>query len=57
MVIRGAESGSCEGVVGARSIVEKTMAIVLGPVISTPKSGSPASQTKGQQLSDKLGLC
>lgn len=26
--------------VGARGIIEKTMAIVLGPVISTPKSGS-----------------
>lgn len=47
MAICGAESGSCEGVVGARSIVEKTMAIVLGPVISTPKSGSPHKPNKG----------
>lgn len=56
-VIQGAESGSCGGVAGARSIVEKTMGIVLGPVISTPKSGEPDRQTKGQRLSDKLGLC
>lgn len=28
------------GVAGARGIIEKTMAIVLGLVISTPKSGS-----------------
>lgn len=46
MVIHGAESGSCVGVAGARSIVEKTMAIVLGPVISTPKSGSPQAKQR-----------
>lgn len=39
------------GVVGARIIVEKTMAIVLGPVISTPKSGSPQAK---QRLSSFL---
>lgn len=32
--------GAAGGVAGARGIIEKTMAIVLGPVISTPKPGS-----------------
>lgn len=39
------------GVVRARIIVEKTMAIVLGPVISTPKSGSRQAK---QRLSSFL---
>lgn len=34
------ELGAAGGVAGARGIIEKTMAIVLGLVISTPKSGS-----------------
>lgn len=34
------ELGAAGGVVGARGIIEKTMAIVLGLVISTPKLGS-----------------
>ena len=32
--------GAAGGVAGAMGITEKTMAIVLGLVISTPKSGS-----------------
>lgn len=37
--------------VGAMGIIEKTMAIVLGPVISTPKSGSlQAEQRLGSFL-------
>lgn len=38
--IHGVESGSCGRRGWARGIIEKTMAIVMGPVISTPKSGS-----------------
>lgn len=47
-VIHGAESGSCGGVAGARSIVEKTMGIVLGLVISTPKSGSQRAKQRAR---------
>lgn len=47
----GAGAGAAGGVVGARGIIEKTMAIVLGPVISTPKSGSlQAEQRPGSFL-------
>lgn len=50
-VIHGAGAGAVGGVVGARGIIEKTMAIVLGPVISTPKSGSlQAEQRPGSFL-------
>lgn len=43
------------GVVGARGIIEKTMAIVLGPVISTPKSGSLEAKQRPSSLLTSWG--
>lgn len=47
--------GATGGVVGARGITGKTMAIVLGPVISTPKSGSLEAKQRPSSLLTSKG--